>query len=1330
MLIVQGQIGEYFFEVTGLAYFIPIGEQLHVSFDCGGMYYDGFYLGQMNNYGESDISVIPDNSPMTIWVEEESLTINPTPGSHEYTIYPYGTTSSTYVILTLKVYDVPIITSVKYLGYFDIWTSPAQYLPSGYTLYLNYRYSGSEWIKTTFIANVSHQTRSVTDLYGGLLATPPCGYSFEFQFSARISGVSGEIFGNTFSGVKPPELGDININNIHRQACYPYTIIEIDVDTTIANNPERFAFNIFDPNGLPIYYDSRINDGDKVYLYFSSPARDQELKNGNYLLEVSDNYPINPYCGKEIPFNPGDPIVPLNISSAVPIVFASVAGTDYHIVRYGESSGQVQLGLNLDGRLSKFEIKRSDWPDFTVKAAIKTGSVYTISGLVAGNYLVRCVDTDGCYSNIQSFTLVQPEAFSVSDKVAVDAPCHPDNTDNGTVTNTGNLSFKINGGVPSFTVKVNGSILFSGVSGQLEIPDLSPGNYTINVDNTFQGATFSMTVGTPFLLMTLTESHTNILCKGEETGTITLTANNNSNAINGFVFSSPTAPKEIIASNIVRYSSLASGIYNGTVTDIEGCVAKINNIPVTEPANSLSVSATGSKIAIFGDNTGTIRLVIAGGTPAYSYSLLREGIPYSSGTSTGTTNIYNLPAGTYSAEVTDANGCAAEITGIEVIQPEAPLVITVKSIVDVTCYGYNDGEIVVEASGGWGGYYYQLNKSVINQTGVFTGLVATVSVDSVFVMDSEGVSVGTSVIISEPDELLVDGIWSYNLKCYNDNSGAVKLSVLGGTPDYKISLNNFNWTDSDSIGGLPAYPDRIVYVRDANGCMTQSTFTIMEPEPLLVSTAMIVVDAHCGQSDGSLTAQVGGGTIPYNYKWINTGTGEDLSINDVIAKDVFAGNYLLTVNDANGCTASRSAVVNNVDGPITSLGRLEDASCYGSDDGLVYFSFYGNSLSFPYSLKKLENGQETVVLEGESSYNVEISDLIKGDYLFTVTDDEYCSSTEVFTINEPPPLRITGEVIEPWCHDSYDGFIAINVTGGNGDYTFRWSDNSIEKDLESIPAGDYSVWVMDQKLCNIDTSFTVGAPDPPLVVLTEIEDVVCSGNSLEVDGGEHSSYIWYLNGEVVGTDRYLTVWERGDYILEGTDERGCSNRDTVHIEVSDTPLASFFLLQDTALIGETVQAIDVTWPVPDNIEWLFNPEVTEEVEDYWAANFSANNPGIIYVTLRAWYEGCYSDSTKTITIIDEEWEIPEYLYADNIITSMKAYPNPTDGNFRVAIELKERTDITLTLYNSMGGTIESKKLNIDGYSEIPFNFGKLSPGIYLLVSRTGKESKQLRIVIR
>jgi len=200
--------------------------------------------------------------------------------------------------------------------------------------------------------------------------------------------------------------------------------------------------------------------------------------------------------------------------------------------------------------------------------------------------------------------------------------------------------------------------------------------------------------------------------------------------------------------------------------------------------------------------------------------------------------------------------------------------------------------------------------------------------------------------------------------------------------------------------------------------------------------------------------------------------------------------------------------------------------------------------------------------------------------------------------------------------------------------------------------------------------------------------------------------------------------------LEGFDQAGCSNKDSVMVMVSSTPLAAHFFLLDSAVIGETVEAIDVTWPVPDSIEWHFDRPVSEIGSTYWSDQFTMENPGTINVTLRAWYNGCYSDSTKSVVFVSEMAQGMGENGEEPLILDMKAYPNPTDGNFRLTLELERKSVLLITLYNSVGTVVESRKMEVDGYFELPYSLDGLMPGVYLLVVRGGYEQRQVRIVIR
>ena len=128
--------------------------------------------------------------------------------------------------------------------------------------------------------------------------------------------------------------------------------------------------------------------------------------------------------------------------------------------------------------------------------------------------------------------------------------------------------------------------------------------------------------------------------------------------------------------------------------------------------------------------------------------------------------------------------------------------------------------------------------------------------------------------------------------------GSIDLTVEGGTLPY-----TFAWTggaDTEDISGLVA-GDYEVTVTDANGCSVTVNATIEEPA-LLVATP-VATDALCnGASDGSIDLTVEGGTLPYTFAWTGGADTEDISA-------LVAGDYEVTVTDANGCSVTVNATV-------------------------------------------------------------------------------------------------------------------------------------------------------------------------------------------------------------------------------------------------------------------------------------------------------------------------------------------------------------------------------------------------------------------------------------
>jgi len=141
----------------------------------------------------------------------------------------------------------------------------------------------------------------------------------------------------------------------------------------------------------------------------------------------------------------------------------------------------------------------------------------------------------------------------------------------------------------------------------------------------------------------------------------------------------------------------------------------------------------------------------------------------------------------------------------------------------------------------------------------------------------------------------------FGVSCDGENDGSATVSVTGGLPPY-----NFAWSSGAAANTATnlAAGTYAVTVTDANNCTATGSATLSEPEPL--SIAFVVTDITCfGRRDGEITAQVTGGIPPYRYA---------LNAGGLQASPTFAGlgsgNFTIRVEDASGCDAAETIIVN------------------------------------------------------------------------------------------------------------------------------------------------------------------------------------------------------------------------------------------------------------------------------------------------------------------------------------------------------------------------------------------------------------------------------------
>ncbi|MFK8044475.1 MAG: gliding motility-associated C-terminal domain-containing protein [Crocinitomicaceae bacterium] len=346
-------------------------------------------------------------------------------------------------------------------------------------------------------------------------------------------------------------------------------------------------------------------------------------------------------------------------------------------------------------------------------------------------------------------------------------------------------------------------------------------------------------------------------------------------------------------SNTSTVSNIGAGIYILTVTDDNGTgcsqdfTFNLSNITVPQ------VLLTKSDIDCNGNCNGEISSVTSGGTPNYTYQWFEGDGSLLVGEIND--NIIGLCAGSYSIEVTDANGCIAYATE-EITEPTA-ISFNSPNVNPVACFGDCDGSIFTNSFGGTLPYSYvwddaggQTNANAINLCdGVYT-LTLT---------DGNGCQATIIDSIVEPELLTITVDSVTAAKCKETLDGDIQATISGGTLNYTINWVSFTgqtYSTEDITGALPmAY---YLTVSDANGCIAQDT-------AIIDTTVVVFVDAGldttiCFDEEASLIAV--SNQLAADYTWFDISSNQISDTNIYITGPLVDGIYTYTAKATfDGC---------------------------------------------------------------------------------------------------------------------------------------------------------------------------------------------------------------------------------------------------------------------------------------------------------------------------------------------------------------------------------------------------------------------------------------------
>lgn len=790
-----------------------------------------------------------------------------------------------------------------------------------------------------------------------------------------------------------------------------------------------------------------------------------------------------------------------------------------------------------------------------------TGS--SAGSLCVGSYTCTITDANGC-TTTRSFTITQPTALTASTSFT-QATCGMSN---------GSASVSVSGGVGpySYSWAPSGGTAATATG-------LASNLYTVTFTDA-NGCTGTATVNVPNSAAptaTITAT-TNVSCFGGNNGSATVSA---SGGTSPYTYSwSPSGGTGSTGTNLTATN------YTVTVTDANGCTATATTTITQPPA--LATSASMTPVLCNGGSTGTATASASGGVGPYTYLWT----PSAQITATAT----NLSAQAYTCLITDANGCTSTAS-ITVTQPTA--VTVTASMTPVLCNGGSTGTATASPSGGIGPYTYLWTPSS-QTTATATGLSAQAY--TCVVTDANGCSFTASITVTEPTALAATT--SFTQATCSASNGSASVSVSGGIGPY-----TYLWTPSGqttaTATGLSAQGYSVTY-NDANGCTGTATVNVPNASsPSATITATTNVSCF-GGNNGSATVSASGGTSPYTYSWTSGGTASTET-------GLTAGSFVVTVADANGCTATATATITEPPA-LTSSAVMTPVLCNGGSTGTATAT--GTGGVGPYTYLWTPSGQTTATATNLSAQA----------YTCLITDVNGCTSTASVTVTEPTAVTATASMTPVLCNGGTTGTATATPSGGIGPYTYLWNPSAqTTATANGLSAQAYTCIVTDANGCTYTASVTVTEPTA-LSATTSFTQSTCSASNGSADvvvtgGVGPYTYLWNPSGQTTSTATSLSAQ---GYTVTFTDANGCTGTASVTVSNASSPSGTITATTDVSCFGGNDGSATVTasgGTSPYTYSWSSGG--TAAIETGLAAGS--------YVVTISDANGCTATATATIT---------------------------------------------------------------------------------------------------
>jgi gliding motility-associated-like protein len=624
-------------------------------------------------------------------------------------------------------------------------------------------------------------------------------------------------------------------------------------------------------------------------------------------------------------------------------------------------------------------------------------------------------------------------------------------------------------------------------------------------------------------------------------------------------------------------TQLCAGTYSYTVTDSEDSPF-IGTAIISTPSDIIISSIFEDTLCANGGVTD-ITLSIIGGNPSYAYL-------WNTGSIQDT--LFDVGSGSYSVEVMDLSGCSVTDT---FIIDSLPLIELQFETTPTGCDGEEIGAIDLTINNGIEPFDILWSNDSISEDliSLGSGWYFVTITDSIGCMANDSVRVDANSGI----EVMAD---VDSINCKGDDNGLIFLDISGGEMPYDITWSNDEKTETIEKLSPGNYAVTIV---DAAGCTWSENYNVLLNSDIIISTNVVSNDCFGGEA-GSIELTIENANTSYTVLW-GDGSSEENRYN------LMAGDYSFSLVDSFGCGYVDNFTISE-GVKITYQTIISEPGCNGATDGLISISPVTGE--FPLSYQWSNGGTIN-----------QINDLSSGTYFLTITDDNDCVKLDTFVLSESSDVEVTETIDHNSCYLDSDGSISLDISGGSQPYDILWSNAETSMDVESLPAGDYFVTIVDANDCTSSYLYSIFEPDSlhieDFVVLPFCHDDIGQIGAQGNGGTQLYTFLW-STGE---TSPGISIAPGNTYTVTMTDMNLCTKEKTYVIDdILEIEIVTTSIIDPSALNNDGSITIDVSGGTsPYEISW-----------DNGGTGLNINNLGVGTYTATVIDA---NDCTQSITIV-------------------------------------------------------------------------------------------------